>query len=146
MPPSTARADAVAGIKAVLAAYKTAHPTLLRGVGTARPSGSAFEKPYAYIGDRVEVVKQDSGIRTRTLTPTIVLLDTYPSAEETLDRMDVLVDGISDALTAAPHMAGGNTVHEGGWTVRSGDETFGEAIYRSETFTLDAITFQEGRL
>ena len=140
------RADAVAGIKAVLVAYKNAHPTLLRGVGSARPSGSAFEKPYAYIGARTEVATADSGIRTRTLSPTIVLIDTYPSSEETLDRMDLLVDGISDALTAAPHMAGGNTVHQGGWTVQSGDEQFGEAIYRSETFTLDAITFQEGRL
>jgi hypothetical protein len=145
MPTSTARADAVAGIKAVLVAYKAANPTLLRGVGNARPSGSAFEKPYAYIVVD-EVVRQDSAIRTRTLSPKIVLLDTYTSSEETEDRMAVLIDGISDALTANPHMAGGNTVHQGGWTVQPGEEQFGEAIYRSETFALDAVTFAEGRL
>ena len=146
MPTTTFRQDAVAGLMTVLNAYKTAHPTLLRGVHSARPGGNAFEKPCAYVGSRDESVTHDSGIRTRTLTGLqVVVLDTFPDNAQTADRMDVLVDGLLDAFTAAPHALGGNSVVSI-TSIADSEVTMGEAIYRAAIFTFGTAVAQEGRL
>lgn len=141
-----ARTDFVTGLVTVLNTYKTANPTLLRGVFTARPEGSAFEKPAAYIGNRDETVGHDSGLRTRTfLGLTVWVLDTFPVNQETADRMDVLVDGLQDAFTNAPHAGGGNTVISV-TSVQDTEVTLGDAIYRAAVFTFAQGVVQEGRL
>lgn len=146
MPSSTFRADAVAGLLTVLNAYRTTNPTLLRGVYSARPDGTAFEKPCAYVGTRNETVGHDSGIRTRTLSGlTVVVLDTFAVNAQTLDRMDVLVDGILDAFTAAPHALGGNSVTSV-TSITDSEVQMGEAIYRAAIFTFGTSVAQEGRL
>jgi len=146
MPASTFRVDAVAGVMAVLNTYRTSNPTKLRAVYSARPAGPAFEKPCAYVGTRDETTTHDSGIRTRTLTGLqVVLLDTFPDNAQTADRLDILVDGLQDAFTAAPHMLGNNTV-AAVTNVNDTEVTMGEAIYRAVVFTLSAAVAQEGRL
>jgi hypothetical protein len=141
-----ARSDFVAGLVSVLNTYKTAHPTLLRGVYTARPEGSAFEKPCAYVGARDESVTHDSGLRTRTFDGlTVWVLDTFPVNQETSDRMDDLVDGLMDAFTAAPHAGGTNTVISV-TRVQDTEVTMGDAIYRAAVFTFAQGVVQEGRL
>jgi hypothetical protein len=146
MPTTTFRQDAVAGLMVVLNAYKTAHPTLLRGVYSARPDGPAFEKPCAYVGRRDEVVSHDSGIRTRTLTGLqVIVLDTFTVNAQTADRMDVLIDGLLDAFTAAPHALGGNSVVSV-TSIADTEVQMGEAIYRATIFTFGTAVAQEGRL
>lgn len=141
-----ARTDFVTGLVSVLNTYKTANPTLLRGVYTARPEGSAFEKPCAYIGNRDETTAHDSGLRTRTFVGlTVWILDTFPVNQETADRMDVLVDGLQDAFTNAPHAGGGNTVISV-TSVQDTEVTMGDAIYRAAVFTFASGVVQEGRL
>lgn len=146
MPNTTFRQDAVAGLMTVLNAYKTAHPTLLRGVYSARPGGSAFEKPCAYVGGRDEVVTHDSGIRTRTLTGLqVIVLDTFPDNAQGADRMDVLVDGLLDAFTAAPHALGGNSVASV-TSIADTEVQMEAAIYRGVILTFGTAVAQEGRL
>jgi hypothetical protein len=141
-----ARTDFVTGLVSVLNTYKTANPTLLRGVYTARPEGSAFEKPCAYVGSRDESVTHDSGLRTRTFGGlTVWILDTFPVNEQTADRMDILVDGLQDAFTAAPHAGSGNTVISV-TSVNDTEVTMGEAIYRAAVLTFASGVAQEGRL
>lgn len=141
-----ARTDFVTGLVTVLNAYKTAHPTLLRGVYTARPAGPAFEKPCAYVGSRDETTAHDSGLRTRTFNGlTVWILDTFPDNQQTADRMDILVDGLQDAFTAAPHAGGGNTVVSV-TSVNDTEVTMGEAIYRAAVFTFASGVVAEGRL
>ena len=143
---TTFRADSVAGLMTVLNAYKTAHPTLLRGVYSARPGGAAFEKPCAYVGSRDEQVSHDSGTRTRTLSGLqVVVLDTFPDNAQNADRMDVLVDGLLDAFTAAPHALGGNSVVSV-TSIADTEVQMGEAIYRGAVFTFGTAVAQEGRL
>ena len=141
-----ARTDFVTGLVSVLNTYKTAHPTLLRGVYTARPDGVAFEKPAAFVGSRDESVTHDSGLRTRTFNGlTVWVVDTFPVDQQTQDRMDVLVDGLQDAFTAAPHAGGGNTVISI-TSVSDTEVTMGEAVYRAAVFTFAQGVVQEGRL
>lgn len=141
-----ARVEFVAGLMSVLSTYKTANPTLLRGVYTARPDGPAFEKPCAYVGSRDEATTHDSGLRTRTfLGLTVWVLDTFPVDQQTLDRMDTLVDGLQDAFTAAPHAGGTNTVISV-TSVADTEVTMGDAIYRAAVFTFAQGVVQEGRL
>lgn len=147
MPASTTfRADVVAGLVTVLTSYRTSNPSLLRGIYSARPDGPAFEKPCAYIGNRGESVRVDSGIMTRTLTPEVVLLDTFPVNEETLDRMDILVDDLVEAFVEAPHAAGANTVIGSTFTVTDTEIAMGDAVYRAVVFTFADALDQEGRL
>lgn len=141
-----ARTDFVTGLVSVLNTYKTANPTLLRAVYTARPAGPAFEKPCAYVGSRDETTTHDSGLRTRTFVGlTLWILDTFPDNQQTADRMDILVDGLQDAFTAAPHAGGGNTVISV-TSVNDTEVTMGEAIYRAAVFTFAQGVVQEGRL
>jgi hypothetical protein len=141
-----ARAEFVAGLVSVLNTYKTANPTLLRGVYTARPDGVAFEKPAAWVGNRDETTRHDSGIRTRNFPGlTVWVADTFPVDQQTQDRMDVLVDGLQDAFTNAPHAGGGNTVIAV-TSVSDTEVAMGEAIYRAAVFTFADANAQEGRL
>lgn len=146
MPTTTFRQDAVAGLMTVLNAYKTTNPTLLRGVYSARPGGPAFEKPCAYVGGRDETQVHTDATRTRTLTGLqVIVLDTFPDNAQTADRMDVLVDGLTDAFTAAPHALGGNSVVSV-TSIADTEVQMGEAIYRGAIFTFGTAVAQEGRL
>ncbi len=97
------RQIAVAGILATLTAFKAANPTLLKGVASARPRDlSNFDKPGAYIGSRDETVIHTGGLRTRTFGGlSVVVVDVTPSNKEEQARMDILIDALQDAFTAA---------------------------------------------
>jgi hypothetical protein len=140
-----ARTEFVAGLVSVLNTYKTANPTLLRGVYTARPDGVAFEKPAAWVGNRDETTRHDSQIRTRNFPGlTVWIADTFPVDQQTEDRIDLLVDGLQDAFTAAPHAGGGNTVIAVTSVVDT-EVAMGDAIYRAAVFTFADANAQEGR-
>lgn len=105
---TTARAAAVAKVKAVLVARQAASPTLLRAIYNARP-GSFPETPCAYIAGRSETINYSAQVRQRVFTGLeVVLVDTLIDAIETEDRMDILVDLlVDDFWNASPFYSGG---------------------------------------
>lgn len=104
---TTARADAVAHIRAVLVARKATSPTLLRAVYNARP-GSFPETPCAYIGPRDETISITSQIKTRQFSGlSVVVVDALQDASEEADRMDVLVDLLVGDFMASRNLSGG---------------------------------------
>ena len=146
---STFRADTVAALLAVLNAYKAANPTKLKHLYTARP-GSFPELPCAYIGNRNESITHDSGTRTRSLGPTVVLVDAFTDYAEQTDRMDVLVDGLVEWFTANPRIIGtgaGTVLQMDGATdteIELAGAT-GPVFYRACVLTFGQTEAQEGR-
>jgi hypothetical protein len=142
--PTTFRHDVVAGLVATLNTYKSSNPTLLRAVYTARPAHIA-ETPCAYIGSRSEVIEHTSGLRNRNINGiTAVILDVQPDNQQTADRMDVLVDALLDAFTAAPHMASANTVVTP-TAVTDDEDDYGGVTYRLAVFSFGEAIISEGR-
>lgn len=137
--PTSFRQDVVAGLVTILEAYKTANPTLLRHVFDVRPQGPVSDFPYAYVALRPESIRHASGTRTRTMQPSVVVVDTLASNGETYDRFDVLVDGLVDQFTAYPHIVA-NTI----WDEMSvaEEDTPGFAAVR---FTFSNVEITEGR-
>ena len=148
--PTTALVDVVAALKAICQTYITANPTLLHAVYPARPSG-VTEVPFAFVGPRNETVEHTSGTRTRTITPTVVIVDTYADNEQTMGRLDVVQDGLMDAFTAGYHSIGTGygVLEQTG--VLDGDISWENLLngtvtwYRSRTFLFDKIIVTEGR-
>ena len=145
---TTFRADVVAALVAVLNAYKAANPAKLKHVYTARPG--SFEVPCAYIGNRNESITHDSGTRTRSLGPTVVLVDAFTDYAEQTDRMDVLVDGLVEWFTANPRIIGtgaGTVLQMDGATdteIELAGAT-GPVFYRACVLTFGQTEAQEGR-
>lgn len=143
---TTFRQDVAAGIVACLSAYATAHPGALARVYDARPEGLT-ELPLAYIDGLPETVEHSSGVRIRTMTPSIVLIDRLALNAETASRMHALVDGVLDALTASPHLAPGTvwssaTIRD---SVISVGPSGGEAFYAAVTISIPDLSIHEGR-
>lgn len=143
---TTKRADVTAGLLSVLTTFKNANPTLLHAVYPSRP-GSFPETPCAFVGVRDETIAHDSGTRRRTFAATVVLVDVLIDNEQTGDRLDVLVDGLVDAFTAAPAVIEATMLQQTGVTDGELDLTGPTTVvhYRAVTLTFGEIIFQEGR-
>ncbi len=153
---STFRADLISHLTTVANSYRTANPTKLRRVFTARP-GSFGEMPCVFIGPRSEVSVEDAGTVTRTITTTLVCVDTFGDNEQLSDRMDVLVDGLGSMLrtdaaahvTAQPGVDGGIIDFVGniedGELEQPATETRAAVLYRSASLFVTAH-IQEGRV
>lgn len=145
---STFRDDVVSHLASIAQTYATANPTLLRRVWRAQP-GSFAELPAVFIANRPETIEADAGTLRRTIETAVVVIDAYTSdAEQTVDRMDVVVDALVSALAldANAHVGGG-IIDVGG--VVDGDlpiqSTSGMTLsYRSASIAIVAIV-QEGR-
>jgi len=153
---STFRADLITHLTTVANSYRTANPTKLRRVFTARP-GSFGEMPCTFIGSRSETSTEDAGIVLRVITTTLVCVDTFGDNEQLSDRMDVLVDGLASALrtasvahvTAQPGVEGGIIDFVGniedGEIEQPGTETRPAILYRTASLFITAH-IQEGRV
>jgi hypothetical protein len=146
---TTFRSDIVAAVFGVLQAQKTATPSQLRAVYTARP-GSFPETPCAYIGERSETITHGSQLRTRTMTGlTVVLVDRLVDASETEDRFDDLVDLLVERFTAAyAAVAGGGSILQmtaaaDTEVVLAGDA--GSSVYRGCVLSFGDTFVTEGR-
>lgn len=137
--PTTFRQNVVAGLVVILEAYKAANPTLLRRVFDVRPQSPVNDLPYAYVSLRPETITHASGVRVRTMNPSVVVVDALASNGETYDRFDVLVDGLVDQFTSYPHIVA-NTIWDR-MTVAEEDEP-GHAAVR---FTFENVEIIEGR-
>lgn len=144
---STARADVVASLRAVLVARRTASPTLLRAIYNARP-GAFPETPCAYIGPRDESIAVSAQTKTRVFGGlTVVIVDTIPDASEEADRMDILVDLLVGDFMTNRNLSGGggklqfNSVSD---TDISLDGPSGSVTYRAAVLGFGQTFVMEG--
>lgn len=143
MTTSTFRADAVAGLKAVIDAYLAANPSSLVATFDYRPESFALT-PLAFVDTRNETVVHDAGTRTRTMTPVVVVVDRITTNTETMARLDALVDGLLDQFTATnPLVAGGNW--RGSVSISDSFEQVGDNYYQAVTFSFGDVLISEGR-
>lgn len=144
---TTGRQDVVSGLLSVLNTYKGSNPSLLRRTWTARPGTFGGELPLAFITMGDETVVHTSGTRQRTFVPQVTVVDTFADNEQTAGRLDILVDGLMDAFTAAPHAVSGAVIRV--TQVSTGDlEQLGPSgpiFYRSATFVFAETVLMEGR-
>jgi hypothetical protein len=150
-----ARQAVVASLKAVLDAYQTANPTLLRRVYPSFPGGFSGELPAAYVGERREDINHTAGLRDRRFRPTVVIVDAYHWDQPTSDDLlDQITDGLVDAYTAATYTKVQVDGVDRGIVVQSGvRETEIEASgpngtnvnYRAVVLNFDETTITEPR-
>lgn len=140
---TTFRADVAAGLKSVLDTFKAANPTLVRATFIQRPTAPR-EFPTAYVGERSETVSHDAGTRRRTMSPTVVVVDSPTDPDAVMGRMDIVVDALLDALTAQTHLASG-VVWRGIGSITDTVEQVGDAMYPAVVITLVDVEIEEGR-
>ena len=105
------RQNNTSGIYSALTAFRDANAPLIRGCQPARPkSMQNFEKPGVYIGARDETIEYAGQMRQRTITGVIGVVDTVPDNYEAMARMDAIIDGLMDLISAVYHASGGNTI------------------------------------
>lgn len=104
---TTFRGDIADGLKTLLDSFKTANPTLLRSTFLAHPPSLNVDLPAGWVETRNESVAHVAGIRTRTMSPTVVVADRLTDNAETMARMDDLVDALLDHFTTTPHIVAG---------------------------------------
>jgi hypothetical protein len=142
---TTFRKDIVDGLITILDAFKAANPTLLRRTFRVRPPHWNTDLPLAFVGPRPETTNHDQGTRTRIVSVSVSFVDRITDNEETMTRMDLLVDAFADHLTGYPHITP-NTIWNR-WTtldeqIDVGDGTALQAV----TFTVPDLSIQEGRV
>lgn len=141
---TTARQDLRAYTYALLVAFRAADTGRVAEVFKSRPSHFNRPMPVAYVDLLGETATHSGSLRTRTLTPTFVLVGD-PDLE--VDEFDRLVDAFADYLTANPHIVP-NTVWED-WTVTDESEEVqseqGVRTFPSVRFAVGDFTVQEGR-
>jgi len=139
------RSDVRAQLYALGLAFATANPTLLKRFYSVRP-GAFNELRCGYIGPLSETVTHSAGIRRRTMSPQIVLVDHLREpASETADALDDLVDAFLDYVTARPHAISNTTLTS--VTAIEDIELDGEVTsYPAVILTLGETIIQEGRL
>ena len=143
VPPTTFRTDVVTGIKAALDGVVAAHPTLLLRAYRARPEGFP-DLPCAWIENRPETARHDSQIRTRIMSPSVVVVRKITNNDEAMAAFDTLVDILADAFTAMPQFATG-TIWDT-YTIADEDAPFGDYDFAAVRFTFNNVTIMEGRV
>jgi hypothetical protein len=138
------RQELRAGCKSVLDTYQAAHPDQLNKVYDYPPE--SFDTPAAYVEKTVnERIEHDASLRRRVLTVNVVLVNKLMSNDQATGEQDVLVDGLLDAFTAAPHGASTTTEIQP-VSVTDTEITAGEGVrYAAAVIAIEGST-QEGRL
>lgn len=97
---TTFRYDIATAVKTFLDSFKASNPTLLAETFRARPESCA-SFPYAYVDLRQELGHwPGNGILERRISTGFVVVDQLTNNDEVMVRMDVLVDGLVEALAA----------------------------------------------
>lgn len=140
---TTFRANVRAGLLAVLQGFQTANPTLLLSTYRARPEGFTGDYPIGFVDSTPETIFHTSGVRDRTMSPSVALVGEYRLNGEHADQFDVLIDTFLDYCTARPHIVTGTVWDR--MTVVDYEETIGEALRPAVRFTFTNLSIQEGR-
>lgn len=100
------RTDFRAGVKTILDTYKTANPTLLAHVYDHPPA--TLNTPCAYLEKEVsERYQHTSGLRIRTATLNVVVVNKQSTNKQVTGEQDALLDGILNALSDDPDAVSG---------------------------------------
>jgi len=142
--PSTFRNDIAAGLLTILQGFAAANPTLVRSTWRTQPPSFNVDLPAAFVGVRPETAMHANGIRTRTMSPSVIFIDRLTDNNETMTRMDVLVDAAMDYFTANPHITP-NTVWDTFTTTDGMFEDLSGMKTQGVTFTFGNISIIEGR-
>ena len=137
---TTFRADLVAGMTTMMQAFIAANPTVIRRHFRVRPMSQTTDLPCSYLDLRPETVTHDSGLRIRTMNPSVVVVFGLTENAETIDAMDAAVDLLMDHLTSYPHIIAGSW-----WSSLTVSEEAAEDGNIAVRFTFDALSFGEGR-
>jgi hypothetical protein len=140
---TTFRAATRAGLVTILQAYQTANPTMLRSVLTCRPEGFTGDYPIAFVDSVPEGIFHTQGIRGRTMTAVVAVVDAGGTNPQQVAAFDLLVDGLVDHFTDYAHISTGTIWDR--MTVADYDETIGEQLRPAVRFTFDNIYTGEGR-
>lgn len=143
---STFRTDITSGLVTILDAFITANPTLLRRSERGRPPSVVGDLPIAWVDRRDESIVHDSGTRTRTMQPSVLVVAPITDNVETVIRFDTLVDLLVDHFTDYPHITS-NTIWSS-MTVE--DESYSEGdepvrYFHAVRFSFGNVSIQEGR-
>lgn len=140
---TTFRVDIRAGLVTVLEAFKTANPSLIGAVLTARPEGFTGDYPIAFVDSQPEAISHTAGVRTRTMTPAVAVVAEKTLNAEEQARFDALVDALLDWFTANPHIITGTIWDR--MTVEDYAEVIGEQYRPAVRFTFGNLSIAEGR-
>lgn len=140
---TTFRVDARAGLYALLTGFQAANGTMLRSAHRVRPEGFTGDYPIGFVDLLPESIGHTQGVRTRTMTPSVVIVGEYRLNGEHVDDFDVVVDTFLDYCTAIPHIVTGTIWDR--MTVEDYDETIGEQLRPAVRFTFGNLSIQEGR-
>jgi hypothetical protein len=140
---TTFRTDVASGLVTVLEAFKTANPTLLRSVHRARPEGFTGDYPIAFVEGRSEQIFHTSGIRDRTMAPSVAVVGDGGLNAEHMATFDALVDALVDHFTLYPHITPGTVWDR--MTVEDYAEEIGDQLRPAVRFTFGNLSIQEGR-
>lgn len=145
---TTFRADARAGLYALLTGFQAANGTLLRSAFPARPEGFTGDYPIGFVDTQPEAVTHTSGVRTRTMSPAIAIVGEYRLNGEHASEFDPIVDAFLDYCTDRPHVVTGTIWDR--MTIEDYEETMvttdGKAYLRPAVrFTFANLSIAEGR-
>jgi hypothetical protein len=143
MTTTTFRQDMRAGLYAWLGGFKTTQGSAVDTIHKRRPK--SLTPPCIYMGSLSEpqIVQGEGNIRTRYMTPQVVLVERLIDVDESAELMDPLVDAFIDYATANPHI-GDFAVIEPVSAMDIELDYGGGAVYSATVVTLRAQT-QEGR-
>lgn len=135
------------GLSAVVQAFATANPTIIRSVRTVRPPSFAGSTslPVFYFGDMNESLTHTSGLRTRTFSGfSCYLVDQLGTIEDSNNRMNFAADVLADLFTLNYHAVSGASIlqHTG---TNDYEETEGTIRYPALEFTFAQTEVLEGR-
>lgn len=139
---STNRADLVNGINTMMAAFIAAHPTVVKRHFRTIPESFTTDLPCTFLDLRPETISHESGLRQRTMSPSIVAVFDLVTNAQTTDTMDPAVDLLVDHFTTYPHLVAG-TVWDA-MTV-SEESVQGDPSVIAVRFTFGNVSISEGR-
>lgn len=103
------------GLAAVVQAFATANPTIIRAVKTVRPpSFETGELPLFYIGDMTETIATSQGVRSRKFDGFSGFLVDHLGGDPyySNDRMNFAADVLADLFTFNVHAASGRSIFQ----------------------------------
>lgn len=134
------------GIAALVQAFATANPTIIRSVRTVRPQNfTTASLPCFYLGGMSETVLTANGIRTRTFSGfSAYLVDVLGTNYDSNDRMNFAADVLADLFTLNVHAASGASIFQHVATLDA-EEDVGGVIYPALEFQFAETKVAEGR-
>lgn len=143
---STNRADLVAGITTMMAAFIAAQPTLLKRHFRIRPESLVTDWPMSYLDLRpvsVHYGSTVSGVRVMNFSPSIVFVAGMGTNDQEIGVLDQIVDAFTDHLNSYGHIVAGTVWSDGAWSDESvplDNDTRAPAV----RWTFENIEFKNG--